>query len=90
VRVQDVNAVTAEVSREPEEAGWIFNPATTVATETLHALGLHMVAQPRRDRIERSEEHLVATSIVPGCKLREEPAGVAVLREVQDSLPCFL
>jgi len=90
VCVQNINAIAAQKSRERENAGWKLSPAATIATETLDALSLHIVAQPGSHRIEGSEEHLIATSILPCRELREKPACVAVLRKVQDTLSCLL
>ena len=89
VCMQYVNAVAAQESSKREQAKSILSPALRIATETIDALRLHVIAKPPSHRIKRGKKHLVATSVMPACKLRKEPAGIAVLRKVQYALFCL-
>src|SRR5262249_13146868 len=85
--MKNVNSLAVQVSRQPNDAKWILGTPPAVAAKALDALRFHMLAKPRRHGVERSEIHPVARAVVPPGKLREKPARVAILREVQKMLP---
>jgi hypothetical protein len=86
MRMEDVDPFAAEKPRETNHPKRVLGSMPAIATEALHALGFHILAQPGHNRIERGEEHPIAVSVMPPRKLRKETAGVAVLGKMQDSL----
>ena len=88
MRVQYVDLIASQESSELDQPDWILDAASRIATVAGDALRLHVLAQPRRDWIERRKVHLEPRAVVPPGKLRKKPAGVAVLSEVKDAFHC--
>jgi hypothetical protein len=65
MRVQDVDPVSPQKSREPNHRERILDAAARVTTEALDSLRLHVISQPGRDWIQRREVHLESRAIVP-------------------------
>jgi len=86
MRMENINVLAAQEPRQANHPNRILNAICAIATEALDPLSLHVIAQPGRHRIERSEKHSVATAIVPLGKLREKATGVAVLGKMQNAL----
>jgi hypothetical protein len=86
VSVQNVYLVPAQKPSQAKHSRWILGAATAVTTQALDTLRLHILSQPRRHRIQRSEKHFVAAAVVPAGELWEEAAGVAVLRKMKNPL----
>src|SRR5438309_239210 len=86
MRVQNIDPFTAQKPCQTQQAPRIGGPVAAIATETRNPLGLHVLPQPRSHGLEGAEEHLITAAVMPACQLREEAAGIAVLREMQDLL----
>ena len=58
MRVQYVDPIASQKPRELDQPYWILDAASRIATEAGDALRLHVLAQPRRDWIQRRKVHL--------------------------------
>src|SRR5215216_2925258 len=86
MRVKNINLFTAQKIGQAQQAKRILSAMAAITTEAFNALRLHVISEPGRNRIQRSEIHMVAAAVVPPCKLREKAARVTVLSKVQNAL----
>src|SRR5215471_9130894 len=88
--VQNVDSLAAQMSRKANDARRILDPTFALTAKAHHTLRFHVLPEPGRHRVERSEIHTVPAAVVPLGELREESARIAVLREVQEPEPVIL